>query len=99
MRSGGFGSGGATALARAAAQSKRGITADIEKQEANNAQLKAQGEQAKQQQLLQLDQAAIQADANAWQQQENRELMALDRAQSELDNSRAQQMQFKLDVL
>jgi len=99
MRSGGFGSGGATALARAAAQSKRGITADIERQEANNAQLRAQGEQAKQSQLLQLDQAAIQADANAWQQQENRELMALDRAQAELDNKRAQQMQFQQDAM
>ena len=99
MRAGGFGSGGATALARAAAQSKRGIAADIEKQEATNAQLRAQGEQAKQQQLLQLDQAAIQADANAWQQQENRELMALDRAQAELDNKRAQQMQFQSDAM
>ena len=99
MRSGGFGAGGATALARAAAQSKRGIAADIEKQEATNAQLRAQGEQAKQQQLLQLDQAAIQADANAWQQQENRELMALDRAQAELDNKRAQQLQFQSDAM
>ena len=99
MRAGGFGAGGATALARAAAQSKRGIAADIEKQEATNAQLRAQGEQAKQQQLLQLDQAAIQADANAWQQQENRELMALDRAQAELDNKRAQQMQFQSDAM
>lgn len=99
MRAGGFGAGGATALARAAAQSKRGIAADIEKQEATNAQLRAQGEQAKQQQLLQLDQAAIQADADAWQQQENRELMALDRAQAELDNKRAQQMQFQSDAM
>jgi len=94
-----FGAGGATALARAAADSKKGMTASIEKQEANNAQLRAQGEQAKQNQLLQLDQAAIQADANAWQQQENRELMALDRAQAELDNKRAQQMQFQSDAM
>ena len=99
MRAGGFGAGGATALARAAAESKRGIAADIEKQEATNAQLRAQGEQAKQQQLLALDEAAIQADADAWQQQENRELMALDRAQAELDNKRAQQMQFQSDAM
>jgi hypothetical protein len=99
MRSGGFGAGGATALARAAADSKKGVTASIEQQEANNAQLRAQGEQAKQQQLLQLDQAAIEADQNAWQQQENRELMALDRAQAELDNKRAQQMQFQSDAI
>ena len=99
MRSGGFGAGGATALARAAAQSKRGVVASIEQQEANNAQLRAQGEQAKQQQLLQLDQQAIQADQQAWQQQENRELMALDRAQANLDNMRAQQMQFQSDAM
>jgi len=99
MRSGGFGAGGATALARAAADSKKGMTASIEQQEANNAQLRAQGEQAKQSQLLQLDQAAIQADQDAWQQQENRELTALDRAQAELDNKRAQQMQFQSDAV
>ena len=99
MRSGGFGAGGATALARAAADSKKGMTASIEQQEANNAQLRAQGEQAKQSQLLQLDQAAIQADQDAWQQEENRELMALDRAQAELDNKRAQQMQFQSDAM
>jgi len=41
----GAGAGGATALAQAALQSKRGISASIESQEAANEQLKAQGEQ------------------------------------------------------
>ena len=36
IRAGGFGAGGATALAQAAAKSKRGISADIAKQEAAN---------------------------------------------------------------
>jgi len=41
----GASAGGATALAQAALQSKKGISASIETQEANNANLKAQGEQ------------------------------------------------------
>ena len=44
LRATGASAGGATALARAAAQSKRGVSASIEKQEARNAQLRAQGE-------------------------------------------------------
>ena len=41
----GAGAGGATALAQAALQSKKGISASIEGQEANNEKMKAQGEQ------------------------------------------------------
>lgn len=41
----GAGAGGATALAQAALQSKKGISASIESQEANNEKMKAQGEQ------------------------------------------------------
>jgi len=44
LRATGAGAGGATALARAAAQSKRGVSASIERQEAANARLRAQGE-------------------------------------------------------
>jgi len=44
-RSFGFGGGGATALAQAALQSKRGISANIQQQEARNEMLRAQGEQ------------------------------------------------------
>tara|TARA_R110002020_G_scaffold444445_1_gene656049 strand:+ start:102 stop:809 length:708 start_codon:yes stop_codon:yes gene_type:complete len=44
LRATGASAGGATALARAAAQSKRGVSASIEQQEAKNAQLRAQGE-------------------------------------------------------
>lgn len=41
----GASAGGATALAQAALQSKKGVAASIEKQEAENARLRAQGEQ------------------------------------------------------
>lgn len=44
LRSTGAGAGGATALAQAALQSKQGVSASIEKQEADNEKLKAQGE-------------------------------------------------------
>ena len=46
IRATGAGAGGATALAQAALQSKKGVAASIEKQEANNQQLAAQGEEA-----------------------------------------------------
>ncbi len=42
----GASAGGATALAMAALKSKKGVATSIEEQEAKNAQLKAQGEQA-----------------------------------------------------
>ncbi len=48
----GAGAGGATALARAAAQSKQNVAANIEQQEAANEKLRAQGEQQRQQQLM-----------------------------------------------
>ena len=43
MMATGMGSGGATALAQAALQSKKGIAADIQKQESANQKLKAKG--------------------------------------------------------
>lgn len=44
LRATGASAGGATALAQAALQSKKGIAASIEQQEANNEKLRAQGE-------------------------------------------------------
>lgn len=44
IRATGGGAGGATALAQAALQSKKGVAASIESQEAQNEQLRAQGE-------------------------------------------------------
>jgi len=48
LRATGASAGGATALAQAALQSKQGVAASIEKQEADNEKLKAQGEADKQ---------------------------------------------------
>lgn len=52
LRATGASAGGATALAQAALQAKKGIAANIEQQEANNERLRAQGEQALQQQKI-----------------------------------------------
>ncbi len=58
----GTGAGGATALAAAAARSKQGIAADIDKQVKANEQLRAQGEQSLQRDLLAQGNLASQFD-------------------------------------
>jgi hypothetical protein len=59
IRSTGASAGGATALAQAALQSKKGVSAGIEQQEAQNEKLRAQGETQLQSQKMQ-EQARIQ---------------------------------------
>jgi hypothetical protein len=106
LRATGSSAGGATALAQAALQSKKGVAASIEAQEAQNEKLKAQGEQQMQQLKMseqqRLQQIAIsegqrvQAAEAAGQQfmfqaQENRTNMDLNRAAGLAD--RAMQME------
>ena len=83
LRSTGASAGGATALARAASQSKRGVAAQIEQQEARNAQLRAQGEM----QAAQIRQRGQMAE---FQATERREMQQLNRASS-LASSASQQ--------
>ena len=52
IRSTGAGSGGATALAQAALQSKKGVSSSIEQQESNNEKLKAEGTAKMQEQKM-----------------------------------------------
>tara|TARA_R110002020_G_scaffold143232_1_gene315437 strand:+ start:30 stop:872 length:843 start_codon:yes stop_codon:yes gene_type:complete len=52
LRATGSGAGGATALAQAALQNKKGVAAGIEQQEAGNEKLRAQGEQRLQTQIM-----------------------------------------------
>lgn len=59
LRATGSSAGGATALAQAALQSKKGVSASIEKQEADNEKLKADG-QAQMQQLKMAEQQRVQ---------------------------------------
>jgi hypothetical protein len=81
LRATGASAGGATALANAALQSKQGVAASIEKQEVNNAQLKAQGQQ-------QINIAKGQSQLRIMQLQENRDIADLDRLQSQADIAR-----------
>tara|TARA_R110002073_G_scaffold61051_2_gene153635 strand:- start:223 stop:1020 length:798 start_codon:yes stop_codon:yes gene_type:complete len=104
LRATGASAGGATALAQAALQSKKGVAASIEQQEANNEKLKAQGEAQLQQvklseaqriQGIQLSEAQRmqQADVAGKQfvfgQKEQREQTALDRAAGQESQSQA----------
>tara|TARA_R100000278_G_scaffold18272_3_gene18100 strand:+ start:256 stop:1065 length:810 start_codon:yes stop_codon:yes gene_type:complete len=83
LRATGAGSAGATALAQAALRSKQGISATIEQQEAQNARLRAQGEQ--QAMTMRLAQAQRVQDADVmgrtfmFQARESREIANISR--------------------
>lgn len=85
MQTGG-GAGGATALARAALESKRGISADIQKQEKSNNDARAEG-------ANQVQQLKAQGEAYKFESQEQRDVDKMDRLQSEQDNAEMLRMQ------
>jgi len=91
LRATGAGAGGATALAQAALQSKKGVAASIEGQEAANQKLKAQGEQTLQQSVVnekrRLQDAEIQGSAFMYSEKEKREITQLDRTQNKIDQA------------
>ena len=108
IRATGASAGGATALAQAALQSKKGVSASIEQQEAQNEKLKAQGEQQLQAQKMseqqRLQSIAISegqrvqaADAAGkqfkFQTQENRTNADMDRAAGAISQAQAQEAQ------
>jgi len=112
IRSTGAGAGGATALAQAALQSKKGVSASIEQQEAQNENLRAQGEQQLQQQRmaeqqrvqgLQISEGGrvqgmeMQGRQFQFQTQENREDAKLDRVSTQLAGAQARQAQAASD--
>lgn len=91
LRVSGMGAGGATALAREAAKSKKGIAANIELQETANQKAAAEGQ-------FRTEQAMNEGEMWRFGQQEARDTGELDRAQGMLDNARAQEMQSKADM-
>lgn len=112
IRSTGAGAGGATALAQAALQSKKGVSASIEQQEAQNEKLRAQGEQQLQQQRMSEQQRVqglqiseggrvqgmeMQGRQFQFQTQENREDAKLDRVSAQLSGAQARQAQAASD--
>ena len=75
--------GGATALAQAALRSKKGVSASIEQQEAQNDKLRAQGEQRLQAQQMseaqRIQQADVMGEKFMFGTRETRQLQELDR--------------------
>ncbi len=109
MMATGAGAGGATALARMALESKKGISASIEQQEASNQKLKAQGEQSRQMAVAQgeqstqmaiaqgeqtLQQNMAQGEMFAFNAAENRDMARLDNLQGKADNLKQQEMAY-----
>jgi hypothetical protein len=84
IRATGAAAGGATALAQAALQSKKNVSASIEQQEVQNEKLRAQGQQYLEAQTLAEQQRQFSA-------QERREEAQLDRYSALSDQARAQQ--------
>jgi hypothetical protein len=101
LRATGASAGGATALAQAALRSKKGISASIEQQEAQNEKLKAQGEQQLQQQKVAEERRMQQAGAAGKQfvfgAIEQREQQQLDRTAAMLGQQQAAQAQAQAD--
>ena len=101
LRESGGGAGGATALAQAALQSKKGVAADIESQEKSNEDKRAQGEQRLQDAKISEEQRMQNLDAAGKQfvygQQEGREMMALERLQGQIDNQQGIKAQASAD--
>ena len=85
MQTGG-GAGGATALARAALESKRGISADIQKQEKANNDARAEG-------ANQVQQLKAQGEAYKFETQEQRDVNKMDRLAQQQDNAEAMEAQ------
>lgn len=83
LRATGAGAAGATALAQAALRSQQGIAATIEQQEAQNARLRAQGEQTAQQRRMaeaqRMQQADILGRTFMFQAQESRDIADISR--------------------
>jgi hypothetical protein len=80
----GAGAGGATALAQAALQSKRGISQSLEKQEVNNQKLAADG-------AATVSRMKAEGRNIAFNNQETRELQKLDRTSNLLDQQTQRQ--------
>ena len=101
IRQTGGGAGGATALAQAALQSKKGVAASIEAQEKTNEEKRASGEQALQRQKMaeaqRLQNADVAGEQFMFSTREGRELQQLDRTASLLGQSKSAEAQADKD--
>ena len=101
IRSTGASAGGATALAQAALQSKKGVAASIEQQEAQNEKARAQGEANLQQQKMgeaqRIQQADVAGQTFMFDQTEKRQVSELNRVQNQIDGEDAAEVQARQD--
>jgi hypothetical protein len=101
LRSTGAGAGGATALAQAALQSKKGVSASIEAQEKANEDKRAAGEQTLQQQQMaeaqRLQQADVAGEQFMFSTREGRQMQQLDRTAAMLGAARQAEAQADSD--
>lgn len=88
MMASGAGGAGATALAQAALKSKQGISADIQKQELTNQQNVAATQ-------MKINEQKAQGAKWAWEEQEQRDMMELDRTQNLMDKYEAQEFAYQ----
>tara|TARA_A100001011_G_scaffold361608_1_gene409839 strand:- start:630 stop:1292 length:663 start_codon:yes stop_codon:yes gene_type:complete len=102
IRATGGSAGGATALAQAALQAKKGIAANIESQEAANEKQRAQGEATLMQQQMseaqRQQQADVAGDQFTFQQQEARDMQQLNRLSNQIGALRGAAAQASADA-
>ena len=97
MRATGASAGGATALAQAALQSKKGVAASIEMQEKQNEDKRAKGEKQKQDALMAEGKRVQEGEAYEFNLRENRQMAELDRTASLLGAARQAEAQAQSD--
>jgi|TARA_R100000084_G_scaffold107417_1_gene67358 hypothetical protein len=86
------GAGGATALAQAALQSKKGISASLEQQELANEQLRARG-------AMETQKLKAMGEVFKFEKQEERELQKLDRLQAQIDQERQNEVLMRASAI
>ena len=101
LRQTGGGAGGATALAQAALQSKKGVAADIERQEKSNDDKRIQGEATLQKQQIaeekRMQNVDVQGQKFVYNETEEREQQQLDRVSGQLAQAQGQRAQAAKD--
>ena len=97
MRATGASAGGATALAQAALQSKKGVAASIEMQEKQNEDKRATGEKQKQDALIAESKRVQEGEAYEFNLRENRQMAELDRTAAMLGASKQAEAQAQSD--
>jgi len=97
MRATGASAGGATALAQAALQSKKGVAASIEMQEKQNEDKRATGEKQKQDALVAESKRVQEGEAYEFNLRENRQVAELDRTAALLSGAKQAEAQAGMD--